>query len=90
MVVKAYVLIDVEKGEAGSVAVELNGKPGIVAADVVFGQYDVIARIEVDDMDALESIVRDAIAQADYVAHTQTLLVAPGLTKGTKVQQLSE
>lgn len=32
---KAYGLIDVEKGEAGSVAVELDGKPGILSADVV-------------------------------------------------------
>jgi len=40
MGIRAYVLIDMEKGEASSVAVELGGKPGILAADVVFGECD--------------------------------------------------
>ena len=75
---KAYVLIDVEKGEAGGVAAELSGKPGILTADVIFGHHDVVAVIEADDVDGLERIVRNVIIPADYVARTQTLLVVSG------------
>jgi DNA-binding Lrp family transcriptional regulator len=75
---KAYVLIDVEKGEAGSVAVELNHKPGILAADVVFGPHDVVAVIEASDVDQLIKIVRDEITAVDYVVRTDTLLVVSG------------
>jgi len=72
---KAYVLIDVEKGQSGSVAAELSSLPGIVAADVIFGQHNLVAIIEADDVDELEKIVREEIATADFVSHTQTLLV---------------
>lgn len=75
---KAYVLIDVEKGEAGSVAVELSGKPGILATDVILGNHDVVAIVEADDVDQLVRIVRNEIIAADGVVRTDTLLVVSG------------
>ena len=75
---KAYVLVDVEKGEAGNVAAEVSGKPGILTVDVVFGHNDVVVVIQADDTDGLVKIVRDEIAPAEYVARTETLLVTSG------------
>ena len=72
---KAYVMIDVEKGQSGSVAAEISKLPGIVSVDVVFGQHNLIAIIEADDLDHLAKIVRDKIATADFVFHTQTFPV---------------
>jgi len=73
---KAFVLIDAEKGEAGSVAAELTGRPGIISADVIFGQHDLVAVIEADDVEGLLEIVRYKILSAEHVVHTETLLAA--------------
>ena len=75
MTKKAYLLIKVEKGDATSVAAELSDKQGILAADSVFGHYDVVALIEADDLVGLRAIVRNEISQADHVVRTETLLV---------------
>ena len=76
---RAYVLIKAEKGESGTAAAELGGKQGILALDIVFGQYDMIALIEADDVQGLAKIVRNDIAAADHVACTETLIVASNM-----------
>jgi DNA-binding Lrp family transcriptional regulator len=76
---KAYVLVDAERGQAVAVAAELSGKHGILAADPIFGRHDVIATIEADDLNGLVKLVRDEIAQAEHVTHTETFIVAPAL-----------
>ncbi len=73
---KAYVLIDVEKGSADTVAAELMHKSGVLAVEPVFGQYDVVALIEAKDFDDLADVVRNVIAQADHVVRTETLVVS--------------
>ena len=75
---KAYVLITAAKGEASSVAVELNGRPGILATDVVWGPHDVVAVVEADNIDELVRLVRNEIVAADGVVRTDTLLVVSG------------
>ena len=72
---KAYVMIDVEKGQSGSVAAEICRLSGVVSVDVVFGQHNLIAIIEADNLDKLAKIVREEIATADFVFHTQTFPV---------------
>lgn len=72
---KAYVMIDVEKGQSGSVAAEISRLSGIISVEVVFGQHNLIALIEADDLDKLAKVVREEIATADFVSHTETLPV---------------
>ena len=62
---KAYVLIDVEKGQAPAVVIALNNKSGILAADVILGNHDVIAIVEASDVDALAHLVGNEISLAD-------------------------
>ena len=71
---KAYVLITVEKGQADTVAAELSHGEGVLAVDPVFGQYDVVAIIEASDIDRLKMVVRNVIAGAEHVIHSETLL----------------
>ena len=82
---RAYVLIESEKGQADTVAAELTHKDGILKADQVFGRCDVVALIEADDLEGLVVIVRNKIAPADHVVHTETLIVSPGM----KVKEIS-
>ncbi|MFC1983293.1 Lrp/AsnC ligand binding domain-containing protein [Chloroflexota bacterium] len=75
---KAYVLIDVKKGQATDIAIVLNGKPGILAADVILGPHDVIAVVEANDVDALARLVENEIAIEDGVERTNTCLIVSG------------
>jgi DNA-binding Lrp family transcriptional regulator len=78
MAVRAYVLIQTEVGMAKSVCKAIAGLeyPGakVTSADTVTGPYDVIARLEADDLDALGSAVTEAVQRAGGVQHTVTCL----------------
>jgi DNA-binding Lrp family transcriptional regulator len=76
---RAYVLIKAEKGEADTVAAELTHQDGVLTADQVFGRCDVVAVVEADDLQGLVSIVRNEIALAEHVVHTETLVVTSGM-----------
>ena len=76
---RAYVFITTERGEADAVAAEIFHQDGVLSADQVFGRCDVIALIEANDLHGIISIVRNKIAQADHVVHTETLVVTSGM-----------
>ena len=75
IVATAYVLIGVEKGKAMAVANTLQGKPGIVSADVVTGTYDVIAIIQGADANALARTVINDIQTVEGISRTTTNIV---------------
>lgn len=75
---KAYVLIDAEKGQSSSVVIALSEKPGVLAADVVWGPHDVVAMVEADDIDALMHLVQSDISVIDGIARIDTCLVVTG------------
>jgi hypothetical protein len=75
---EAYVLIDVEKGRAPDVVIELTGKPDISTAKEIWGPHEVIAVVEADDVDALIHLVKNEIVSADGVLRTDTCLVING------------
>ena len=75
---RAYVLIKAEKGMEPTAVTELGNMPGLLAVDRVFGQYDIVALIEAEDLDGLNRIVGNGIASADHVKRTETLLITSG------------
>ncbi len=58
MAIKAYVLIEAEVGKAGEVAKAVQKVGGVKSADTVAGPYDVVAAIEVADIDAVGTVVK--------------------------------
>jgi len=75
---RAYVLIDAEKGQSSSVVIALSEKPGILAADVVWGPHDVVAMVEAEDIDSLIHLVQSDISVIDGIARLDTCLVVTG------------
>ena len=71
-VVKAYVLIQAETGRAASVGAELAKITGAISADVVTGPYDVIARVEANNIDALGRLVVARIQAVEGITRTLT------------------
>jgi DNA-binding Lrp family transcriptional regulator len=71
-VVQAYVLIQTEVGKAAQVADEVRKIQGVESADDVTGPYDVIARVEADDVDQLGKLVVARIQGVEGITRTLT------------------
>jgi DNA-binding Lrp family transcriptional regulator len=75
MVVKAFALIQVQLGKARSVAKAIAGVRGVKMVHAVTGMYDVIAYLEVEDMDSLSAFVVRKIQTVKGVERTHTAIV---------------
>lgn len=71
MPVHAYVLIQTDVN-AAEVATHLRGVDGIQTSDDVSGPYDVIARVEAEDLDHLGRMVVSEIQKIEGVTRTLT------------------
>ena len=68
--VTAYVLINTSPGRAMDVAKRLQGTKGVTVADAITGEYDVIARIEGEDVNAIGGVFVEAVQKIDGVFKT--------------------
>lgn len=53
----SYLLLLVEIGKEHTVAKELKKLPGVTEAQVVYGEFDVVARVELSDITLLDETV---------------------------------
>lgn len=72
--VSAYLLILVKPGEETTVVDKLNKLDEVKMTDVVYGEYDVIAKVEVSDMEALQKFLMDKIRRIDEIERTSTMI----------------
>lgn len=70
--VSAYILIQAEVGKASFVTGQVDGIDGIVQVDGVTGPYDVIARVESADLDALAKNIVLKLQSIEGVTRTLT------------------
>lgn len=70
--VEAYVLIQVEVGKQPQVTSAVAQIDGVTAAHSVAGPYDVIVRVEAEDVDALGKLTATKIQAVDGVTRTLT------------------
>ena len=78
-VVRAWVLIKVPAKQLDGLVEELRKFPGIVEASAIYGETDVIAKIEVGDSAALDDLVVHKIQSIDVVESTRTFIGIGGL-----------
>ncbi|MEM2927933.1 MAG: Lrp/AsnC ligand binding domain-containing protein [Candidatus Bathyarchaeia archaeon] len=71
----AFVLINTEIGAEEEVLAELKKVNEVKEAYMVYGVYDIIARIQADTMEKLKEIVSWKIRRLDKVRSTLTMLV---------------
>jgi DNA-binding Lrp family transcriptional regulator len=50
---------------------------GVEEAEMVYGIYDIVAKVKTETMDQLKQIITYKIRRLDKVRETQTLLVIP-------------
>jgi len=71
----AFVLINAEIGSEEEVLKELNKVEGVVESFVVYGVYDVVAKIKADTMDKLKDVVTWHVRRLNKVRSTLTMIV---------------
>jgi len=71
----AFVLINAEIGSEEEVLKELQKVEGVVEAYVVYGVYDVVAKIKADTMDKLKDVVTWHVRRLNKVRSTLTMIV---------------
>lgn len=76
---RAWVLIKVPAKQIGGLVEELRSFPGIVEASAIYGETDVIAKIEVADQRALDELVVQRIQSMSAVESTRTFIAIGGL-----------
>ena len=81
MAVAAYVLIRCRGGKEDKVLSTIRQKPHVKNADLVFGDYDIIAYLEFDELPSpfsvaeLNHIVTEEIRKVEGVSSTSTHIV---------------
>ena len=70
----AYILINCEIGEESSVMSQLKGMSNVVEVHIVYGVYDLIAKIEAEDTDSLKKIVTENLRVLEKVRSTMTMI----------------
>ncbi len=70
------ILINVNPGKTRSVLETIRKIDGVKYAYAVFGRYDVVAMIDVQDIDQAAATVIDKIGSVDGVVKTETLIKA--------------
>ncbi len=76
----SFVLINAEIGSEEEVLKELKKVEGVVEAYVVYGVYDVVAKIRADTMDKLKDIVTWHVRRLNKVRSTLTMIVVEAPT----------
>ena len=71
----AFVLINSEMGSESEVLGALKKIDGVEEAYMVYGVYDVVAKVKADTMDKLKEVVTWRLRRLDKVRSTLTLMV---------------
>jgi len=74
----AFVLINAEIGEEAEVIKALKKIENVKEAHLIYGVYDIIARVEADSMDRLKEIITWKMRKLDKVRSTLTMIVIEG------------
>lgn len=72
--VVAYVLLIVKPGEESNVAEKMSGMDGVKDVSVVYGEYDIVAKIEKEDMETLQGFLIKEIRAMDEIERTSTMI----------------
>lgn len=75
----AYVLITVPAKQLTGVLEQLRGFDGITEASVIYGETDIIAKVEVDNQEQLDELIIGRIQGLPQVEATRTFIAVSSL-----------
>jgi len=68
-----FILISTRSREEENVMARLRSTPEVQEAHLLFGEYDIIAKVVARDFNGVSKIVLEKIRSIDGVVHTETL-----------------
>jgi len=71
----AFVLINAEIGSEDAVVKELKAVANVKEAYMVYGVYDIVAKVSADTMDKLKEIITWKVRRLNKVKSTLTMIV---------------
>lgn len=71
----AYVLINAEVGAEEAVLERIKQISSVKEAYIVYGVYDIITRLEEDEMNVLKDTITEQIRKIDLVRSTLTMIL---------------
>jgi len=74
----AFVLVNTEIGYENEILKELKKIKTVKESHVIYGVYDIIARVEAESMDKLKEAISWNIRRLDKVKSTLTMIVIEG------------
>ena len=74
----AYVLINCDLGYEEDIISQLKTIDGVKEVHGTFGAYDILAKVESDDVDKLRDTITSKIRKLDRIRSTLTLMVISG------------
>ncbi|HDO41570.1 MAG: Lrp/AsnC ligand binding domain-containing protein [archaeon GB-1845-036] len=77
----AFVLINAEIGSEEEVIKEIMKLEGVEEAYIVYGVYDVIAKVRAESLEKLKEIITWKIRRLEKVRSTLTMIVVEGKKK---------
>ena len=76
MSIKAYVLLKVSSGTEREVCKKIAGFDEVLDASIIYGEFDIIAKISVDELSGLEVFLSESIRAIPSIMLTSTMIVA--------------
>ena len=70
----AFVFINTEPASMPEVLKKVKAVEGVEEAEMIYGVYDIVAKVKTETMDQLKQIITYKIRRLDNVLATQTLL----------------
>lgn len=77
----AYILMNTEVGAEKEVLEKLKEIPEVVEAYIVFGIYDIVAKVKVDRQENLGEVVTSKLRRIEKVRYTLTVLAVEGFER---------
>jgi len=75
---KAFVFVNVEVGSETEVLKQLREVPEIKEVVLVYGAYDIVAKVETDSVDHLKEVIGSKVRRVDKIRSTLTAIVVEG------------
>jgi DNA-binding Lrp family transcriptional regulator len=72
----AVIIINTDIGKESIVLNNLGNLKEVDFAYIVYGVYDIVAKVTAPDMDMLESVISDSIRKSEGVRSTLTLIIS--------------
>lgn len=76
MVVNAYVLFKVSSGTEREVCEDIANFDEVLVANVIYGEYDIVAKVSVPNLQALEEFIAEKIRKVSSILLTSTMIIA--------------